>query len=223
MEKKYGYSSSDVLNREEKLTKEEVWKLWADPPDSEGHAGNPPEDYLVGQEKSEYLVHLAKDYLGHSSKILEIGCNVGRNLNCFFRNGYSNLSGVEINKNAVSRMKDAYPDLFAAANILNEPVEECIPKMLNDSYDCVYTMAVLEHIHYNSEYIFEEIKRIARTHIITIEDEKTSWSNRHFPRNYEKIFVDENWKQEYYINCKDLDILDDRFMARVFTKKRDKQ
>jgi SAM-dependent methyltransferase len=218
MKKKYGYDSRNPLTKEEKLTKENVWKLWSDPPTSKGWKGNSPEDYLVGQERSEYLVNLTKDYLGCNSSILEIGCNVGRNLNYFLENGYSNLSGIEINKNAISVMKEAYPNLHRIVDIFNNPVEECVPKMLDDSYDCVYTMAVLEHIHYNSEFIFDEIKRIARTHIITIEDEKTSWSNRHFPRNYENIFVDENWKQVYHANCSDLGIIDDRFAVRVFMK-----
>lgn len=47
-------------------------------------------------------------------------------------------------------------------------------------------MAVLEHIHFDSDWIFAELVRIAPL-IITIEDE-VDISTRHFPRNYQKVF-----------------------------------
>ena len=34
-------------------------------------------------------------------KILELGCNVGRNLNFLLNNNFKNLSGIEINMNAI--------------------------------------------------------------------------------------------------------------------------
>ena len=49
-------------------------------------------------------------------------------------------------------------------------------------------MAVLEHISNESDFILEEIKRVSSRFIITIEDEITSWSERHFPRNY-RLFL----------------------------------
>ena len=40
--------------------------------------------------------------------------------------------------------------------------------------DLVFTMAVLEHIHLDSEWVFSEMARIAKKYLITIEDEKNS-------------------------------------------------
>jgi 2-polyprenyl-3-methyl-5-hydroxy-6-metoxy-1,4-benzoquinol methylase len=54
-----------------------------------------------------------------------------------------------------------------------------------DSHDIVFSMAVLEHIHEDSSVVFEEMRRIARKLVVTIEDEhERGW--RHFPRDYSK-------------------------------------
>ena len=115
-------------------------------------------------------------------------------------------------------MRKTYPELYKNSHIHIGPTENLIGKFKTDSFDLIYTMAVLEHIHWDSEFIFESIKKISSKYIITIEDEFTSWSDRHFPRNYQKVFEDDNWKQIFTTNCSPIKILDDRFMVRVFKK-----
>jgi|GEM_PF-2464290 hypothetical protein len=87
------------------------------------------------------------------------------------------------------------------------------------NFDLVYTMAVLEHIHDESEFIFSHITRITRKILITIEDEGgISW--RHFPRNYKKIFENLGMKQIEEINFKKTRVpgIKKEFFGRVFTK-----
>ena len=162
---------------------------------------------------------LTQNYLDKDGKILEIGCNSGRNLDFLYKHGYKNLNGIEINNDAVKLMKQEFPEMTSCSSIHEGSVESIIPEMKSRSYDLVYTMAVFEHIHSDSNFIFEEVARIADKYIITIEDEKTTWSWRHFPRNYKEIFENTNdnkWEQIYEYNCKDF--LDDRFFARVFKR-----
>ena len=77
-------------------TNKECKNYWKNPDDGK----NNPEDYLNGNEKTQFLVDIVKKYIDTEKSILEIGCNVGRNLNGLYENNYCNLTGIEINKKA---------------------------------------------------------------------------------------------------------------------------
>lgn len=211
----YGYKD---LNNKEKWSAEEVLEFWKNPVNKSERENNNPANYLKGEKRSKYVVELISQYLSQDSRILEIGCNVGRNLNFLYNAGFINLSGIEINKDAINLMASTYPDMFKNTIIMNSSVEVALPNIIDESYDLIFTMAVLEHIHYDSEFIFSDIARIAKRYIITIEDEITLWSERHFPRNYKDIFENSVWKQIFEINCQNIGILDDRFWVRIFRK-----
>lgn len=220
MKKKYGYKQNINLKKNQRFSKKSAWSFWKNTQNNTEYdkIDNSPLSYTVGKKKSKYLVSLIKKYISKKSKILEIGCNVGRNLNELHLNSFKNLHGVEINSDAIKLMKKIYPGLYKKIKINIGPIEREIKKFENNKFDLIYTMAVLEHIHWDSEFIFKIMKKISSHFIITIEDESTAWSNRHFPRNYKIIFEDKNWKQIYKKNCKHLKILDDRFNVRVFKK-----
>ena len=220
--KDYGYKIRKVFKKKERLSKNKVWEFWKTAA-KESTADNSPNNYIKGKKRSVYLVNLIAKYLNKKSKILEIGCNVGRNLEYLHKNNFQNLTGVEINKEAIKLMRKTYPNLYKAAKIYISPVEDWMMKNKQESFDLIYTIAVLEHIHWDSEFIFDIIKKISKKYIITIEDEFTPWSNRHFPRNYKNIFEDASWKQIYNVNCGSIDILDDRFIVRVFEKFNNKE
>jgi len=178
---------------------------------------NAPETYLdnnITKERSAYLVSLfTKFFPNREIRILEIGSNVGRNLFYLYNRGYHNLTGVEINKRAIELMSAHYPDCFKSSLILNQPIENCIKNFDDKQFDVVFTMAVLEHIHPKSSWIFYEIQRITKN-IITIEDEKSlSW--RHFPRRYDRIF--KYLEQIYYEDCSYIQGFNKGFMTRIFT------
>ncbi|MFI5225135.1 MAG: methyltransferase domain-containing protein [Candidatus Limnocylindrales bacterium] len=130
---------------------------------------------------------LVRSYVRDESRILEIGCNVGRNLAFLFDAGYRDLTGIEINSDALVKLREAYPELSATAELINAPVEDVIGDLPDDSFDLVFAMAVLEHIHPDSDWIFGQIVRIARTVILTIEDEH-GVSPHHVPRDYRAVF-----------------------------------
>lgn len=78
-----------------------------------------------------------------SARILEVGCNVGIQLNLLSRMGFENLYGVEVNRHAigisheVNRGLTVYP-LYGTA--LDLPFRD-------GWFDLVYTSGVLIHIH----------------------------------------------------------------------------
>ena len=127
------------------------------------------------------------------------------------------MHGIEISQDAIQLLKQTYPEMASLIKIYNTPVEEIIRIFTEGQFDVTFTMAVLEHIHTNSEWIFSEIVRTTNNYLITIEDECClSW--RHFPRNHKKVFEPLGMKQIEVINCGDTTGLSSDFFARVFKK-----
>ena len=204
---------SEMITDNPQATKGELHLYWKYPDEI-----NRPKAYLEGEARSLFLCELVKRHAQQEDRILEIGCNIGRNLNYLYAAGFTNLAGIEINKRAVRLLGHAYPEMSKHLTIYNSPIEKAITHFDDRAFDVVFTMAVLQHIHPDSEWIFKEMVRITKNHIITIEDEH-GISNRHFPRNYCSIFNDSlNMAQLSEANCRDVEGLGEDFVARVFAK-----
>jgi len=189
-------------------TRDEILNFWKNPNDI-----NLPETYILGQ-RSLLLSELFKQTdIKLDYSILELGCNVGRNLNYLFSKGYKNLSGIEINLNAKPIMERIFPHIYEYATIYWNSIEDTIMQQV----DVIFTMAVLEHIHPDSEWIFEEIKNRLDKYLITIEDENVV-SDRHFVRNYKDVFENLGLTQIYEQNCVGVPELGADFYARIFIK-----
>lgn len=154
-------------------------------------------------KRSEYLYNFIKDIVPKNSHIVELGCNLGRNLNYLYGEGYTNLTGVEISANSIEQMKQIYNVKWA---VINSPIEDCIKEL---KADCYITMAVLEHIHPESEWMFKEMSKAK--YIVTIEDELHDGA-RHRARKYDKIFNNQIKGEQF----KDTNIFDPSFVARLF-------
>lgn len=130
--------------------------------------------YTEGEPRTHYLVELAKQYTDIDASVLELGCNVGRNLNGFLKAGYYRLNGVEINPNTKHHRQAHYPALAETATIHYMPIEAFLGLFEGDGFDLVYTMAVLEHIHPDSwAFVAENLHNLVKPggRLITIEDE----------------------------------------------------
>jgi SAM-dependent methyltransferase len=167
----------------ELLPKDDLHEFWRDP-----DATNRPERYIEHTGRSAFLLEFIGPYATPDTRILEIGCNVGRNLARLHDEGYRRLTGIEINGDALATLRGTYPDLAATAELINAPVEDAIRELADDSIDLIFTMAVLEHIHPDSEWIFDHVVRVARSTVVTIEDERHV-SQRHVPRDYGQVFT----------------------------------
>lgn len=192
--------------------KESIHDFWRNPDE-----GNSPENYFNDSKKREgFLKIIRKIKTKKNYMILEIGCNSGRNLDVLYSNGYRNFTGIEINKNALKLMKKKIPEVYFGTRIINKPVEDCIKSFKTNEFDLIYSLAVLEHIHPDSEWIFKEMARIGKS-ILTIEPEKGKhW--RVFERNYKKIFENLGFKQKLYIKAESKESLEGheiRFFKKV--------
>ncbi|MBN2545708.1 MAG: class I SAM-dependent methyltransferase [Spirochaetes bacterium] len=160
---------------------EECLNYWQSP-----HDHNKTENYIRPhtEQRTRYLLSLLAKYkVPKNKKILEIGCNCGRNLNGLFIDGYKSLTGVEISTEAVKKQKEFFPEL--KARIINKPIEDCVLKFKENEFNTIYTMAVLQHIHVDSNWILKEMANIASEYIILIELNL---------RDYKKIFEKYGYK-----------------------------
>ena len=62
-----------------------------------------------------------------------------------------------------------------------------LPKLADDSFDLVFTMAVIEHIHPDEAHVFDEMVRIAHD-VLAIEPENRL-THRQFPHDVPEIFT----------------------------------
>jgi pseudaminic acid biosynthesis-associated methylase len=85
------------------------------------------------------------DLLDRDIKILEVGTNIGLQLNLLSKLGFKNLYGIEINPSAIEishKINESLPIYIIKASAFDIPFKD-------DFFDLVYTSGVLIHIHPN--------------------------------------------------------------------------
>jgi SAM-dependent methyltransferase len=168
---------------------------------------NNPQHYVRATGRSQALLEIISD-LPTDARILEIGCNAGRNIAYLFDHGYTGVEGVEINPHAVELLRTVFPQL-ADREIHIGAAGETLPKFADDEFDLVYTMAVLEHIHPDESSVFDDMARIGKQ-VLAIEPEGRL-SHRQFPHDIPKEFGDRG-----------LTMVSDKSMAEFPSNARDK-
>lgn len=166
------------------MTVAQLRAYWCDPPDN---GDNSPISYLTNpatHRRSRALVSFVKaNFPDRQITVLELGSGTGRNLHYLQEAGYQHVLGIELSPKYIAAMCEHFPSL--SDRVLQGPIEDLLPQLPN-RYDLVFTMAVLEHIPHESEWVFRDIARVAKE-LVTIEDE-VGTSPRHFPRNYRDVF-----------------------------------
>ncbi|MFH1390622.1 MAG: class I SAM-dependent methyltransferase [Candidatus Margulisiibacteriota bacterium] len=151
---------------------------------TEGSADH-PETYI---REDNSLVELFKEvlpYLNKESKILELGCNVGRSLNYLHKLGFKNLTGIEIGAKAVEMSKTVFPEMARDSKLIvgSAPLE--IRKLATAEYDLVFCHSVLVNIHPKYNYIFREMARVSSKFVVILESEGSLLA---YPRDFSAMF-----------------------------------
>ena len=178
-------ADGSVMWRDDKnkgmVTVERLHEYWRNP-DGDNIEGA----YFTCPERSQKLVDYFKKYISPQDSIMELGCNVGRNLHYLYESGYRNLTGIDINKKSLELGAEHYPELKQTNLVCGEIGQE-LAKLESNSVDVIFTMAVLEHIHPKEQNVFTNIARVAKKFVITCEDEKAIFW-RAFSYDYESLF-----------------------------------
>ena len=108
-------------------------------------------------------------------EILEVGCNVGGNLNFLKESGYKNLHGVDIGEKAIQYGKEIHPEL----NLHCQDALEFLEQQPDNYYDFVFTVGCL--INISNPRIYKELYRVSKD--IIMHKERDS----RLPSNYKKL------------------------------------
>ena len=138
--------------------------------------------------RSQTIINMLSPFVRKEDSILEIGCNLGRNLNHLWQSGYKKLRGMEISERAVERLRVGYPSL-SGITIDVGPAEVSIQELGDRSVDVVFTMATLEQLHPDSGYLFKEIGRVARKYVLAIEPRDGHRSHFQYPWDMKEEFT----------------------------------
>ena len=192
---------------DKRATHAEVLAFWTDPNDP----SHPVKDKFRRICEPEYflsetiyaisndLVALVKEFCpDRRISIMELGCNVGRNLQVLYNAGYKDVQGVEINPRCKELAQEHFPDI--ADKITVTDIETYLSETVNDvGHDLLFTAGVLFHMHTDTDWIYGVIQRKTTRWIMTIEREGgIHWSAPYmFPRNYVEIFDGNGWKHRY--------------------------
>jgi len=147
-----------------------------------------PEFYARLTRQAYLIVDELEKILPKDASILELGCGAGRNLDALKKAGFTNLAGIEINKNALELGRNTF-DLSGIKLTCSAIEDAHIPEV-----DCIYTHGVYMHLPPESEGVFETIANKAMLFILTVENESIN-GRLQWPRNYEKVFGAFGWRQ----------------------------
>ena len=150
---------------------------------------NRSEDYAQKKltARSVFLQGLIEKHCLGVASALEIGCNLGRNLNHLKTRMNLNVAGIEISPKALEQRAKFYPVLDDSTFYCGD-AREILPTIDENGYDLIFSMAVLMHLHpATPDAFWQEIVRVAGRYIITIENESSSWV-RNWARDYRGAF-----------------------------------
>ncbi|KTG08583.1 methyltransferase type 11 [Haloprofundus marisrubri] len=155
------------------MTPDELRQRWAErsgefSPDYYAHYG-PDETSEAIRRCIERTTEAESDL-----SILELGCSSGRHLVHLHDHGYEDLHGIDVNEEAMTVMRQAYPELAAAGTFYIDTIENAVQEFDDDAFDVVYSMETLQHIHPDNEWVFDELARITADRLLTVEIEGPS-------------------------------------------------
>jgi SAM-dependent methyltransferase len=146
--------------------------------------GDVPEDFIGPVGRSEALCRLMEN-VPKDAWILEIGCNVGRNLAYLRERGYAKLKASEISPHTVDLLRRTYPSL-SDVPVSVGPAQARLVTLADKSFDLVFATAVLVAIHPDHSAVRGHMARIARE-ILTVEPRGFS-SRNYYPHDVPAVF-----------------------------------
>lgn len=126
--------------------------------------------YYGPNETSEELEAVLADRVGREARVLELGCSSGRHLAHLHERGFQDLTGIEINPDAVEVMADAYPDLHDVARIHESAFQAVLPELADGAFDVAFSVETLQHVPPADDWVFAELARVADV-VVTVENE----------------------------------------------------
>ncbi|MFC5973633.1 class I SAM-dependent methyltransferase [Halomarina salina] len=130
--------------------------------------------HIGPNEVSETLSNVFDYYVDENAAVLEVGCSSGRHLAHLLDEGFENLTGIDLNDESFDVMADHYPRLAETGTFHTGAIESLVPEFPDDTFDVVYSVETLQHVHPDDDWVFEELLRVTGDLLITAENEGNS-------------------------------------------------
>lgn len=163
----------------------------------------------TGEYSPDYYAHYGPDAtservranldatVGPDGTVLELGCSAGRHLAHLYAHGYRDLWGVDINADAGTVMRQAYPALAADGTFAFDAIQAVINGFDDGQFDAVYSVETLQHLHPDHDWVFAEVARVTDGVLVTVEVEPdagpaVTYVNDEFPlyrRDWAAVFT----------------------------------
>lgn len=120
---------------------------------------------------SELVRETVVDHVGRDASVLELGCGVGRHLAELSDHGVTDLTGVDINTEALDVLAETYPDLAATGTFHATTIEDYVTDLADGAFDAVVSVETLQHLHPDVDWVFDDIARVVGESLVTVENE----------------------------------------------------
>jgi len=168
-------------------------------------------------ETSEFVRSSVDAHCGPAASVLEVGCGVGRHLSALAAAGYTDLTGVDVNAQALSLLRETYPTLAGVGSFHATPIEEYVTDVPDDAVDAVFSVETLQHIPPETTWVFDDIARVAGDLVVTVENERGEYGTVNYVddglplyyRDWHRVFTDRGFVEVTTVEQK-------RDTARVF-------
>lgn len=122
-------------------------------------------------ETSEALVATLERRVGRDASVLELGCSSGRHLAALAEAGFTDLTGVDVNADAVDVLAETHEELAATGTFHVAAIESFLPELPNGAFDAVVSVETLQHIHPDETWVFAEVARVTGECLVVVENE----------------------------------------------------
>lgn len=144
-------------------------------------------DKFIELRESSYALinEIKKHASGPQSKILDLGCNVGRHLQLLYNTGFTNLHGVDVQRKALEQMKDLFPDMSKISHIESATFQDYLPMVPDKFFEVVFTHGATIELVPPSFPVCKHIARVTSKVVILAIAE----SGHAYPRFWETEFM----------------------------------
>jgi len=105
------------------------------------------------------------------TRILDLGCNVGRHLDLMRRRGFTDLTGVDAMGAALQRMKVEFPETARAAHLQHDLFQRFLRNQPDAAFDVLYSHGATVDLVHPSFDIVKQMCRVTSGHVILILNE----------------------------------------------------
>ena len=152
------------------------------------------------------------------SKLLDIGCNTGSTIFNLHQYGFTNVYGVDVEKNSINLGREIYAqisDRLVDYDGVKLPFED-------NSFDVVTMFDVIEHITNIDRFIREEVRRVLRECGILLFQTPNKYTNIPWEILHHKSF---HKYKEYHVSLQSYKslgrLLEDSGFCEILIEKRD--